>query len=138
MDTKSASPSPTSASASAAVLTRLDAITGTLTAARTAAAHGAQAPCGTPDWTVGTRDSCHPIPTFSASAGPLASRLASATTSSTDAPPGTRSAPEIRYTSAPSGSHRLAHRGGDRQREAHPPLAVTAPVVLALGSSPAP
>ncbi len=52
-DTKSASPAASSSSASASVLTRLDAITGTLAASRIARAHGRQAPCGTSSWTVG-------------------------------------------------------------------------------------
>ena len=104
IDTRSTFPDATMRSACGIEFTRLEPITGIeLPASRsarfTSAARSIQTPCGTSDCVVGTRDSCHPMPTSIASAPAATWASARAFTSSWVEEPGTRSAPDIRTRS---------------------------------------
>ena len=116
---------PAAASASSSVLIRFDAITGhRAPASRIARAHGRQAPCGTSSWTVGTRASCQPMPTLSASA----SRSSASACGERRAPPRAtrrrrsgrrpRSGRRRRGRARPPRGRRAATASGN----AHPPL----------------
>ncbi len=110
IDTRSTPPAASTASASSSLFTRLPAITGTsaaevvpVIAVFSDSAQGKNAPAGTAPCTVGTADSCHPTPMFSASTPAATSARANSSTSSQGRDSGISSAPVIRKSSGNPG-----------------------------------
>ena len=118
--------SRSSRSAVSMLATRLPAMTGSSpTAALIACARGKNAPSGTAPCTVGSGDSCHPTPMFSASTC-SASAAANASTSSSVVDPGMRSSPVMRKITGNAGptaarTDRASCTPKRRRRSASPP-----------------
>ena len=124
--TSAAAPDVSASSASAGVVSRLEAITGMSTAAVRSAEAARNAARGTEVTMVGTRDSCHPMPVIRTSAPAASKARAVSAISARVCPSGTRSAAEVRTEStprSPSASRTAATTaaGNRRRRSASPP-----------------